>query len=100
MNIIYLSKSDRTGKKYMVNIDGKIIHFGATGYSDFTIHKDPERKNRYIIRHKSREDWKKSGINTAGFWSRWLLWGEEPTLSASIKLIESKFGVRIKYLRK
>ena len=49
---------------------------------------------RYINRHKKNENRTKSGINTAGWWSRWLLWGE-PTISASIKAIENKFNVHI-----
>lgn len=96
MSIIYLAKSTRADKKYMVYVDGKVTHFGATGYSDYSKHKDPERKQRYITRHQARENWTKSGIHTAGFWSRWLLWGE-PTLQASIKAIERKFGIKIKY---
>ena len=96
MSIVYLAKSSRADKKYMVYVDGKVTHFGATGYSDYTRHKDPERKQRYITRHQARENWTKSGIHTAGFWSRWLLWGE-PTLQASIKAIERKFGIKIKY---
>lgn len=93
--IIYLSRSSNPRKKFMVKIkNGKTIHFGAKGYEDYTIHKDPERKQRYIDRHQSNEDWSKSGIDTAGFWSRWLLWGE-PTLEQSIKKIENKFGVKI-----
>lgn len=95
MSIVYLAKSSRADKKYMVYVDGKVTHFGATGYSDYTNHKDSERKQRYITRHQARENWTKSGIHTAGFWSRWLLWGE-PTLQASIKAIERKFGVKIK----
>ena len=67
---------------------------GVTGYSDYSKHKDPERKQRYITRHQPRENWTKSGIHTAGFWSRWLLWGE-PTLQASIKAIEQNFGIKI-----
>ena len=94
MSTIYLSKSDREGKKYMVEVDGKTIHFGAEGYEDYTKHKDPERKKRYITRHQANENWTKSGIKTAGFWSRWLLWGE-PSISASIKAIENKFNLRI-----
>ena len=78
----------------MVEVDGKTIHFGAEGYEDYTKHKDPERKKRYITRHKANENWTKSGIKTAGFWSRWLLWGE-PSISASIKAIENKFNLRI-----
>ena len=92
--IIQLSKSTRDKKKYMVKVENKIIHFGQAGASDYTEHKDPERKQRYLSRHRNRENWAKSGINTAGFWSRWLLWSE-PTIAASIKKIEKKFNVKI-----
>lgn len=92
--IIYLSRSSNPRKKYMVKVGNKTIHFGAKGYSDYTIHRDPERKQRYIDRHRDNENWTKSGIDTAGFWSRWLLWGE-PTLGQSIEKIEDKFAVKI-----
>ena len=95
--IIQLSKSTRVGKKYMVKVEDKIIHFGASNYEDYTEHKDPERKQRYLSRHRNRENWAKSGINTAGFWSRWLLWSE-PTIAASINKIEKKFNVKINNL--
>lgn len=94
MNIL-LAKSTNPSKKYMVRVDNKTIHFGASGMSDYTKHKDPERKKLYINRHKAKENWKKSGIKTAGFWSRWLLWGE-PGLLASIREIERKFKVKIR----
>ncbi len=94
-NIIYLSKSTRSDKKFMVVVDNKTIHFGAKGMSDYTIHKDSDRKNRYQNRHKSRENWGKSGIKTAGFWANNLLWNK-PTLAASIKDIEKKYNVIIK----
>lgn len=96
---IYLYKSPRKDKKWTVCVDGKVIHFGAEGYSDYTLHKDPERKQRYINRHKKNENWKKSGINTAGFWSRWLLWGE-PSIRKSINTIQEKFNVKIIHKRK
>ena len=78
----------------MVRVGKKTIHFGAKDYSDYTIHKDIGRKQKYIQRHRDRENWSIQGIDTAGFWSRWLLWGE-PTLKESIKKIEDKFGVKI-----
>lgn len=78
----------------MVWVEGKTIHFGATGYSDYTKHKDKERMERYSARHKrGGETWTKSGIKTAGFWSKWLLWNK-PTISASKKDIESRFGIK------
>ncbi len=42
----------------------------------FTIHKDEAKKQRYTDRYKKNEFkyWNKSGIDTASFWSRFLLW--------------------------
>lgn len=93
--IIYLKKSTKRDKKYMVYVDGKTVHFGAKGMSDYTLHKDKERMQRYTTRHKARENWNKSGIKTAGFWSKWLLWNR-PSLLASKKDIEKRFNVSIK----
>jgi hypothetical protein len=75
--------------KYIVTLkdtSGKTrtVRFGAVGYSDYTIHKDPERKKRYITRHQSRENWTKGGVLTPGFWSRWVLWNK-PSLRESLK---------------
>jgi len=42
----------------------------------------------------SKENWKRSGINKAGFWSRWLTWSE-PSLQKAIRLINRKFNVKV-----
>ena len=81
---------DGKHKHYIITNSGKTIKFGATGYSDFTIHKDEAKKQRYINRHKNNENWSKSGIDTAEFWSRWLLWNL-PTIKASYEDIRRKF---------
>ena len=96
---VELHKSERNDKKYKIvliydNGKTKTIHIGSKGMEDYTTHKDPERKERYISRHKAREDWTKSGMETAGFWAKHLLWNE-PSLSASIKDIEKRFNVNI-----
>ena len=84
----YPYKSDKPNKKYyIITNDGKKVYFGASGYSDFTIHKDEARKQRYLNRHRNNENWTKSGINTAGWWSRWILW-HLPTVSASYQDIK------------
>jgi hypothetical protein len=98
LNVIYLKKSNNPDKKFMVTIGNKTVHFGASGYSDFTQHKDLDRMHRYENRHKSREDWTKSGIKTAGFWSKWILWNK-PSLLTSIKGTEKRFNIRIIYKR-
>jgi hypothetical protein len=40
------------------------------------------------------ENWKKSGVHTAGFWSRWLLWSK-PTMTGAKALIKKKFNISI-----
>ena len=83
------------GKKFDVVLaddSGKqhTIRFGAAGYEDYTTHKDPKRRERYLLRHKAREDWTRSGILTPGFWSRWILWNL-PTLEASLADVRRRF---------
>ena len=92
---IVISKSTNKNKKFDAIVDDKKISFGAVGYSDYTIHKDPERKERYIARHIKREDWNKSGVKTAGYWSKHLLWNKD-TLTKSIDDISKKHNLNIK----
>ena len=92
INVIYLHKSPRYDKKWMVDVSGKKIHFGAKGYDDYTMHHDDNRKYNYINRHARNEDWR--NWRTAGFWSRWLLWNE-PSINKSIEYIEDNFPVKI-----
>ena len=88
-----LTKSKSKNKKWNIK-NGKSINFGQQGYSDFTINKDPKRKKNYIARHKKNEDWTKTGIDTAGFWSKNLLWNKN-TLSKAIKDTENRFNINI-----
>lgn len=73
---------DDEGKKI------KTVQFGSKGMSDFTIHKDKERKQRYLDRHRKRENW--NDPMTAGALSRWILWNK-PTLEGSIKDFKKRF---------
>jgi hypothetical protein len=79
--IVIIKKSTNNNKKYDAYFPDKKISFGASGYSDFTIHKDPERKNRYIERHKKNENW--NNVESAGYLSRFILWNK-PTIKESI----------------
>ena len=94
----YLYQSTHPDKKFSVRTleSHKVIHFGAKGYDDFTKHKDEERKERYIARHEDNENWSKTGVDSAGFWSRWILWNKA-TIKESIKDTEEKFGINIIY---
>lgn len=97
--LISFGKSDQPGKKYMATIerDGrqKTIHFGASGYNDYTSFPALEREKRkkaYIGRHKSREDWTASGVDTAGFWSKHILWNK-PSVQASLADTRRRFDL-------
>jgi hypothetical protein len=98
--VAYLTKSTNPAKKYQVVIFSnkrkvRTIHFGAAAYSDYTMHRNEQRKINYLARHRIRENWTKSGIYTSGWWSRWLLWNQ-PTLASSIKFIRSRFGIIVR----
>ena len=85
----YPYKSDKAEKKFfIITSTGKKVYFGSANMSDYTIHKDPLRKNAYIQRHQKREDW--NNKDTAGFWSRWYLWNL-PTKEASYTDIKKRF---------
>lgn len=77
-----------------VSPKGEIVHFGAAGYSDYTKHKNPERKEKYVARHSANEKWGTNGLLTAGFWARWILWNK-PSLDDSIRDTEKRFGIKI-----
>lgn len=104
MSKYILTKSTRSNKKYMlITPDNKKIHFGAIKengkqYSDFTKHKDEERKKRYINRHKKRENkfWShnKKNLLTPSYLSRFILW-EKPNLNDAVKYIENKQNIKI-----
>ena len=87
---VEVSRSGRAGKKWKAELEsGKTVHFGATGYKDFTDHGDPKRRESYLARHRPNQDWGKSGVGTAGFWSRHLLWSK-PSIRSAAKALASK----------
>lgn len=57
MKVDKVYNSWRKGKKKVVYACKgdvcKLIHFGAEGYEDYTSHKDPKRRERYIARHSA-----------------------------------------------
>ncbi|EKX42828.1 hypothetical protein GUITHDRAFT_73602 [Guillardia theta CCMP2712] len=73
-----LSPATAKGKKYKILLYDKdkkklkTIQFGASGYEDYTDHKNDERKERYLQRHRSSEDWNNPA--TPGAAARYVLW--------------------------
>lgn len=75
--VIY--RSSHPGKKYTVEIVNggtRVIHFGDPKGSQYPLHKDKVIKAAYIARHKKSENWTRSGVYTAGFWSKHILWNK------------------------
>ena len=98
-SVVKLYKSRTSIHKFMaVFPDGHVTRFGRKGYSDYTKHKDKTRMERYLTRHRSRENWGRSGAKTAGFWSRWLLWSE-PDFRRALRRTERALGKKIVYLK-
>jgi len=92
LSLISIKKSPKKDKKYVASFckNGRIkqTHFGAKGMSDYTKHKDKQRKSRYIQRHKSRENWRDP--TSAGALSRYILWGK-PSFRASVSDYKRRF---------
>jgi len=58
--------------------------------------RDPSRIQNLMldINRSDKEDWKMSGINGAGFWSRWYLWSF-PTITGVKRFMYKRFGIQI-----
>jgi hypothetical protein len=89
----YPYKSDKPTKKYyIITNENKKVYFGQAGASDFTIHKDEARKQRYINRHKKNESKFWNDKDTASFWALHLLWNKS-TIKDSYEDIKRKFNI-------
>ena len=58
--LVKLQRSSKPEKKWMVTFDRergrkKTVHFGQASASDFPSHKDMQRRERYLDRHRERE---------------------------------------------
>ena len=119
MHVKIVRSPDRKKKFRAILGDGRTVDFGASGYSDYTKHKNPSRMRSYVLRHggqipkrvvaerepamihrmmrnidkSDREDWKLSGIGGAGFWSRWYLWSQ-PTIPGVQRFMSKRFGIK------
>ena len=74
-----LDYSKRKNNKYVVTLPGgKKLHFGSSKYPDFLIHRDEDRKDKYLSRAKKIKN-KKGELTfenpeSANYWSVNLLW--------------------------
>ena len=95
---VEIKKSTAKGKKwtaifYDKGKKVKTTHFGSKGMDGFTITKNKDQKERYLNRHKKRENW--DSYMTAGSLSRWILWNKE-TIKSSISDYLKRFKLKLK----
>ena len=114
---VKITRSPNPKKKFRATLeDGRTVDFGASGYSDYTKHKNPSRMRSYVLRHGGRipksiiaerdpkkiqdkmlsidgsdkENWKMRDDGT-GFWSRWYLWSFH--VPGCRKFMSKRFGI-------
>ena len=78
MQNLLIIQSERIFKHVVTLPGGKNLHFGSSKYPDFLIHKDKERKDKYLARAKKIKN-KKGELTyenpeSANYWSVNLLW--------------------------
>ncbi len=93
---VKISKSTKPEKKLMAvfqldNGRSRTTHFGSAGMDDYTKTKNKEQRERYLNRHRRRENW--NAPMSAGALSRWILWNKE-TRGASITAYKKRFKLK------
>lgn len=93
LKLLSIKPSTDADKKYMAVFerDGRQLttHFGARGMTDFIQSGDPERRLRYLTRHRANENW--NDPTSAGSLSRYILWGETTSLRKNIESFKRRF---------
>jgi len=101
IKLVKLKGDEKKYKAVLLNTDTgreKSVKFGQSGAMDYTKYYKKQgkevadmKKKAYIARHsKAGEDWTASGKDTAGFFSRWILWSE-PTVKSSLTKMLKRF---------
>lgn len=101
MRLVKLEKSTRPEKKWMATFcdcnggtkcapsERRVVHFGASGYEDYTMHHDKERRRLYRIRHAKE---KNQALDTPGALSYHLLWGESTSIQRNLAAYRKKMS--------
>ena len=96
MTHVIIKKSTNPKKKYIAIVESdtrkKTLNIGAAGMSDYTLHHDDARKQRYINRHKANENF--NDPFTAGFWALHILWNKK-TIESSMRDTARRYGLHI-----
>ena len=87
-----IKDSPRKTKRLMAQFDDHPpVHFGLKDpvMGTYIDHKDKRKRDAYIARHKTQEDW--GDAYSAGALSRCILWGPTPSLAENIRLYKKRF---------
>ena len=94
MKLISVKKSTVSGKKLTATFDingkRKRVHFGATGYTDYTLSGDKMKRKNYRARHAKE---KSQAANTPGALAYHILWGDSTSREENIRDFKRKYGV-------
>ena len=94
-SLVKIVKSTKPEKKLMAVFKNKktgrekTVHFGDATMSDYTKHKDKDRRENYRSRHK--KDLNTGDPTRAGFLSYYILWGSDTSQRESIKAYKERF---------
>lgn len=94
IKLLSILPSKKKGKKLTATFStptgNKAVHFGATGYEDYTIHHDEERRANYRARHANDN---LSDPMSPGALSYWILWGDSTSLRENVKSYKAKYRI-------
>ena len=82
LGAVSLDYSKRKNNKYMATLEsGNKVHFGSSKYPDYTIHKDKERRDKYLSRatkiKNKQGELTHNNPESANYWSTKLLWAKD-----------------------
>jgi hypothetical protein len=92
MKLLRLVEAKNPAKKWRAEFsDGSSTEFGASGYQDYTQHKDPERRRLYRSRHA--KDLLTEDPTRAGYLAFHILWGPSTSLARNIATYKRMFDL-------
>jgi hypothetical protein len=89
-----VESSNRKGKRYVAIFKfGSKVHFGQMLGQTYIDHGDKAKRAAYIARHgaSGRENWEDP--YSAGSLSRYILWGDSPSMEENIRAFRKRFNV-------
>lgn len=92
MKLLRVVHAKNPAKKWRAEFsDGSSTEFGASGYQDYTQHKDEERRRLYRARHA--KDLLTEDPTAAGYLAYHLLWGPSTSLARNIATYKRMFNL-------